>query len=93
MDDEEESDEEGLDEKRICDHTYLGMSLEDSSGYLNMIQDEERNCGVCAKEIDSAFYRCNTCIFEYVCCKECYGISLEENKRKRSPKKNVKYAN
>jgi hypothetical protein len=57
MEDEEKSDEEGVNERKICDHTYLGMSLEDSSGYLNMIQDEERNCGVCAKEIDSAFYR------------------------------------
>ena len=92
MEDEDQSDDEEHDgQNKKCDHTYLGMILEDNSGYLNMVQEEEKNCGVCEKKIDSAFYRCNTCIFEYVCCKGCYGKSILDDRRKRSPKKKLKY--
>ena len=90
MEDDDESDEE-LGQTKICDHTYLGLRLEDNHDYLAVLEDEGKKCGACDQDITTDFYRCNTCSFEYVCCNGCYGISMAENKRRRSPKKNKKY--
>jgi hypothetical protein len=93
--DDMEEDDLSLDELKCCikkcDHTYLGLRLEDNHDYLAVLEDEGKKCGACDKDITTDFYRCNTCMFEYVCCNKCYGKSIDENKRKRSPKKNSKY--
>ena len=48
---------------------------------------DARNCDECCGLIVDTFYRCETCSFDYVCCKECYKEERLNNKKKRTVKR------
>ena len=83
------SDEEGEETGVLkqCDHTYLGMILEDNKDWLKKIKEEGVSCGGCGDMISKPFYRCKICMFQYVWCQACYSKSVEIKRKRLSKRK------